>query len=695
MNATILVVDDNPTNLKLVSNVLEYEGHTILKATDAEEAQLIIARTPPDLILMDIALPGMDGLTLTRKLKADEKTRHIRIIALTAFAMKGDDKKAFDAGCDGYVTKPIDTRRLPQLVADQLRPAPAISPKHILLVEDNRINRKLLRAILEAEGHVVIEAVDGLEALTLGDPGQVEAIISDILMPNMDGYRLCYEVRRRERWRNMPFIFYTSTYTSDEDERLALDLGADAYLRKPASAAVISETLRKVLEKQNHPRPTRPFNETDVLKEYSERLVSKLEERNNQLLKQTAELEFEIAQRKKADDAKTRVEALLGRAQKMEALGTLAGGIAHDFNNIISAITGNAELALQDLPSDHPSRNSLNEITKATARARSVVNQILTFSRQQTSKRETVKLPPVIEEALQLLRVTLPPMIEIRTHFDPNAPAVAVDTSQVHQIIVNLCTNSKHAMNDQGTLDVGVSRVNVDSDLVRTTVDLHVGPYVRVDVTDSGCGMDKAMLDRIFDPFYTTKPIGEGTGLGLSVVHGIMIAHGGAVTVHSEPGKGTMFRLYFPVAADVPATSTASPTTSMPALRRGNGERILLVDDDKSLVYLITRMLERLGYHISGFSDARQALQAFLAAPTNFDLVIADWFMPGIPGLELARQMLQARPGMPIVIASGVNRADVADQAKVIGVHDVIPRPSTADEWSEALHRLLSGIKHL
>lgn len=699
MSATILVVDDNPTNLKLVSNVLELEGYQILRAADAEEAQTLIATTPPQLILMDIALPGMDGLTLTRKLKADEKTRHIRVIALTAFAMRGDDKKAFEAGCDGYITKPIDTRRLPTIIADQLRPSTPVSAKRILLVDDNQINRKLLRAILEAEGHVVIEAVDGLEAMTLGDPGQIEAIISDILMPNMDGYRFCYEIRRRERWRNIPFIFYTSTYTSDDDERLALEIGADAYLRKPSSANVISETLSRVLKQERPTQSTRPFNESDVLKEYSERLVAKLEERNTELMKKTAELEFEVARRKKADENRDKVEALLRRAQRMEALGTLASGVAHDFSSIINAVAGNAELALQDMATEHPSRRSIAEIIQATTRARDLVSRILSFSREQNTRRESIALAPVVDEAIQLLRVTFPPSLQIKARHAADLPPVMADASQIHQMVINLANNAKHAMNDQGSLDISTAMVTIAAGNESTSTGVAPGRYVQLAVADTGCGMDRATIDRIFDPFFTTKPVGEGTGLGLSVVHGVMKAHDGEIAVDSEKGRGTTFRLLFRPAGEASPTSTAKRAASPPARSatpttvRGNGERILLVDDDKSLVYLMSRMLERLGYRISGFTDAREALDAFRAAPNNFDLIIADWFMPGMPGIELARQLIAIRPSAPVVIATGVSQPNILDQARRVGIRDVIPRPTTAAEWSETLGRLLSSVK--
>jgi diguanylate cyclase (GGDEF)-like protein/PAS domain S-box-containing protein len=293
MSAKILVVDDNPTNLKLVSDVLEFEGYDILKAVDAEEAQVVLAATLPDLILMDIALPGMDGLTLTRKLKAEERTRSIRIVALTAFAMKGDDQKAFDAGCDGYITKPIDTRQLPDQVAGFLARASGQSPKgrlKILIVDDILTNLKLLRAQLEAEGHIIFEAHDGVDALTVLEGQPVDVVISDILMPRMDGYRLCHEIHKQANLSHLPIILYTATYTSPGDEQLALHMGADKYLKKPAPVEILVAALHEVLTRPPSARHTPAAEEKVVLKEYSEVLIHKLEEKMQQLEQSNREL---------------------------------------------------------------------------------------------------------------------------------------------------------------------------------------------------------------------------------------------------------------------------------------------------------------------------------------------------------------------------------------------------------------------
>ncbi|MEP6670482.1 MAG: PAS domain S-box protein [Chthoniobacter sp.] len=381
-----------------------------------------------------------------------------------------------------------------------------------------------------------------------------------------------------------------------------------------------------------------------------------------------------------------KIEAQLLQAHKMEAIGQLAGGIAHDFNNILTAITGNTKLALEDLPEDHPARDFLLEIGKAGARAVDLVRRILTFSRQQPQERKLMHLQPVVEEALKLLRASLPATMEIRTTFVPDASAVLADATQIHQVIMNLGANAGHAMGEHGVLEVREAMVDVDADLARTSPELHPGRYVRLTVSDSGCGMDRATLARIFDPFFTTKAQGEGTGLGLSVVHGIMKANDGAITVYSEPGKGTAFHLYFPAAeSGVPevAVSSAPPP-------RGHGERLLYVDDEEPLVYLTTQVLGRLGYEVTGFVEAEAALEAFLAEPDRFDVIITDLSMPRLSGRDLAARILQVRPNIPIILATGYIRPNDTESARRLGIRDLILKPNTVEDLGHALHRILT-----
>jgi len=295
--------------------------------------------------------------------------------------------------------------------------------------------------------------------------------------------------------------------------------------------------------------------------------------------KRILEVNTDLTERKRS-------EALQARSQKLESLGTLSGGIAHDFNNILLAIGGNAQLAIADVPANHPAQESLGEIAKAAARATDLVRRILAFSRPEESKRNATLLQPVVEEALKLVRATIPATIEFRSRFAEGLPAVLADPTQVHQIIVNLATNSAHAIGSRsdGTIDVQLDAVDLTGDDANAPADIPAGRYVRLLVSDNGAGMERAVADRIFDPFFTTKKPGEGTGLGLSVVHGIMKNHGGGIAVYSEPGRGTAFRLYFPATSCT--ASEGKPTVH--EAQRKRSEKIMYVDDEEPLVALVS-----------------------------------------------------------------------------------------------------------
>ena len=395
----------------------------------------------------------------------------------------------------------------------------------------------------------------------------------------------------------------------------------------------------------------------------------------------------DVTQRRHAEQEQARLENQLRQSQKMQSLGTLAGGIAHDFNNILTAIGGNTQLAIADLPPGHPALVSLVEIEKASERAADLVRQILAFSRPRESNRAVVKLAAVVEEALRLLRAVLPTTITIRTDFDSRAPEVSADTTQMHQVIMNLGANAAHAMGGRGgVLELRLAPFLVDAAFARSSPDLREGSYSRLSVIDSGSGMDSATVERIFEPFFSTKTQGQGTGLGLSVVHGIIRGHDGAIAVHSEPGRGTTFHLYFP-AAEMSGSEAASPPPPAP---RGTGERILYVDDEDHLVFLARRGLERRGYAFAGYTDPGAALAAFRAQPSGFDLVVTDFAMPGMNGFELATEILRLRPGLPIVLTSGYLRPQEEEAARNLGFHEFIAKPATLDTLCHSIHAALN-----
>jgi PAS domain S-box-containing protein len=381
------------------------------------------------------------------------------------------------------------------------------------------------------------------------------------------------------------------------------------------------------------------------------------------------------------------VEAQLRQAQKMDALGTLAGGIAHDFNNILGAIGGNAELAALDTPADSPVSESVREILKAYARARDLVRRILLFSRRQESSREVMVVQPVVEEALQLLRATVPRSIEIRTRVGPDVPPVLADASQLHQVMMNLGANAAYAMRERGgTLRVELDAVTVGAGSPALSPELEPGRYLRLRVADTGCGMSPEVRERLFEPFFTSK--GQaGTGLGLSVVHGIIRDHGGSISVASEPDVGTEMQIHLP-AAD--ADDAVPREADGPGIVRGARQHILYVDDEAPLCHVMTRTLVRLGYRCTGFTDPAVALQEFRTAPHDFDAVISDLQMPGMSGLDLARAVRAARPDTPIAVASGYSPEHIATDPDVSTVA-WISKPPTLEELAASVHRLVHG----
>ena len=382
-----------------------------------------------------------------------------------------------------------------------------------------------------------------------------------------------------------------------------------------------------------------------------------------------------------------RLEKQLRQAQKMEAIGTLAGGIAHDFNNILTIIIGYAEILLDGVSGDDAMREDLEEVLKAGYRARGLVEQILTFSRQTDQERRPLQIAPIVKEALKLLRASIPKTVEIRENIVPESGMILADPTQIHQVLMNLCTNSAHAMREKGgRLEVGLIDVDLDYETAAQYPDLSPGPYLRLTVSDTGHGMDRTVRERIFDPFFTTKGPGEGTGLGLAMVYGIVKSHRGEITVYSEPGKGTTFHVFLP---KVEVESIPSPEPLVP-LYQGK-ERILFVDDEEAVVQMGRKMLERLGYEVIISTDGREALEIFRSQPEQIDLVITDQTMPNITGAELARELMGIRPDIPIILCTGFSEVISVEEAKALGIREFVMKPFATREIAEITRHVLDN----
>lgn len=381
------------------------------------------------------------------------------------------------------------------------------------------------------------------------------------------------------------------------------------------------------------------------------------------------------------------LESRLLQAQKMEAIGTLAGGIAHDFNNILAAVVGFAEMTKLGLR-DPKLIGYMEQVLHASERAKGLVGQILAFSRADVQEKKPTDIGSIVEEALKLLRATLPSTIEIGASCAQNLYPVLADRTQIHQVIINLCTNSAHAMPENGGLiEIGVDNFEVVPDMKGLQADLAPGPYVKISVSDTGEGIDPAIMGRIFDPFFTTKKKGEGTGLGLSVVYGIVSESEGAVTVQSEPGCGSIFTVYLP---GMPGEVKSDPQVAV-SLPRGV-ERVLFIDDEELLVEMGKDMLEELGYRVIALTDSVEALRSFREEPDFFDLVITDTTMPKLNGVELSREMLKIRPDIPIIICTGFSELLDEGDALSIGIRKFVMKPFSVKSLAETIRSILDQI---
>ncbi|MDA3789365.1 MAG: transporter substrate-binding domain-containing protein [Desulfobacula sp.] len=398
----------------------------------------------------------------------------------------------------------------------------------------------------------------------------------------------------------------------------------------------------------------------------------------------------DITERKKAAEIKEAMETRLRQSQKMESIGTLAGGIAHDFNNILAAIYGYSEFALEDIAQPDILRKDLEQIFKGAERAKNLVQQILTFSRKTEHEKRALQISLVVKEALKLLRASIPSTIDIRQNISSEA-IVLTDPTQIHQVVINLCTNAYHAMRDSGgTLGVALKDIEISRDSAIPELKPGEGRYLQLEISDTGTGMDEEIKSKIFDPYFTTKGIGEGTGLGLAVAHGIVESHGGCINVYSEPGQGTTFHVYFPVyegeRKEVSSNEQGTPLA-------GGNETIMLVDDDIKIIELVERILGSYGYEVYTFANGVQAYQELQQHPDKYDLIISDMTMPYMTGADLAHKALEMCPGLPIVLCSGHSELINREKALTMGIREYCAKPLNKKQILRTVRKVLDDAK--
>jgi two-component system, cell cycle sensor histidine kinase and response regulator CckA len=694
----------------------------------------------------------------------------------------------------------------------------------VLIVDDKPESLYLLRVLLAGNGYAVDEARHGAEALVKAHQEPPQVIVSDLLMPVMDGYTLLRQWKSDERLRTVPFVVYTATYTDPQDERLALDLGADAFVLKPAEPEAFMIQLRDVLAKTSRgelPRSNVPDAPTpSLLTQYSKVLVRKLEEKALQLQEANRTLQEDLQRRTRAEakaerahaallrmmeeqrqanerireqamlldiatdgimvrdmqhqilfwnqgcerlygwtaaeavgqsssallttdpamfdgacaavlrennwtgemcqhtksrqeivvlsrwslvrDAqgepksvliintditeRKRLQAQLFRAQRLESIGQLASGIAHDLNNILAPLIMVSPLLRAEIRD--PATLRLVDLMEAnTKRGAEIVKQVLMFSRGLKTGKGPVPLRPLLQEIGAMVQETFPKSIKAVVTAPENIWIVECDATQIHQILMNLCVNARDAMLDGGFLNLEVENVVVDDAFARLVPGAKPGSYVALLVADTGTGIPAELMDRIFDPFFTTKEPGKGTGLGLSTVLGIVQEHGGFLRVESQPGKGTQFRVYLPAKAESPGSDLARPG----AAPRGQGETILVVDDEESVRMTTRKILERFGYRVLVASEGSEAVVVYSQHANQINLVLTDLVMPLMDGTALIRALLKSAPQLKIIGMTGATDAAQASVVRRLQICGVLQKPYTASLLLQSLRTVLDG----
>jgi signal transduction histidine kinase/ActR/RegA family two-component response regulator len=427
--------------------------------------------------------------------------------------------------------------------------------------------------------------------------------------------------------------------------------------------------------------------EKENVKSANDALEKRVQDRTKQLLSTNMDLKKEIEIRQKFERERVDLEKRLFQFQKMETIGTLAGGIAHDFNNILTPILGYTDMAREELPEESNLRFDIEQINNAALRGKDLVQQILTFSREVSFEKKPIQLQPIVAEALNLLKASFPSSVQIKQYLDPGIGTVLADPTHIHQIVMNLCTNANHAMMiTGGILEVKLDAVRVDQKSAEKIPNLKNGDYIRLRISDTGYGMDIKTQERIFEPFFTRKEVGSGSGLGLSVVHGIINNYGGAIVVDSTPGEGTTFTIYLPKYGADPLVDNKSEKKPV----KGD-EYILFVDDEPEIIFMGKKMLENLGYRVTIKSDSISALEEFKNYPMKYSLLVTDQNMPDIPGTVLASRMKEIYPGLKVIIITGYADNLSEEILARFGISEVILKPMRLDEFSKTIRRVLDN----
>jgi PAS domain S-box-containing protein len=786
---SVLVVDDDPLNSLILADSLQSQYELVCTTKGKEALEIAFSDDQPDIILLDIMMPEMDGYEVCSRLKANAETRDIPVIFISALDQEVDETKGLDLGAMDFVTKPFSIPVVNARIKAALRLREEMEQRISLTRKLDRLNRDLearvrmktdeleqvhedLKSSERKYRSIYENAIEGIFQVTfdgrildaspslatiLGYESTQELIETvtdtaqqlylnakdrDVLKHALEkeGQIVGFETQLKKKNGEIIWVMISAKAIYDEDGNIEYIQGfnIDITERKKAEKALLeSETRHRMVMEQSpdpmvvydmkgnvlyiNPAFTRVFGWTPVeviggkidfippavLAETKE-IIEKLKSDEHHIGVETqrydkekriidVSMNYRVWNDQEGNPEGTVVtlrdiskQKILKRqliqAQKMESIGTLASGIAHDFNNILCIITGCAELAIRNLNDDPANIRYIEKVLQSGYRARDLVQQILNFSRTSEEGLIPINILPVLKEALKLLRSTLPTTIQIYEYWNAQNDRILGNSTQIHQVLMNLCTNAAHAMRGRGgTLEVFLDDVDLLEQTTVGHVNLEPGAYLKLTVSDTGHGIPAEDVARIFDPYFTNKSKNEGTGLGLFIVHGIVRDHRGAIDVTSYLNKGTTFEIFLPVSTEKQIIK--SENTNQSPMGKGN---ILFVDDEINIVESYGELLTNFGYTVTGVTSSHNALKIFSEDPSRFDLVLTDYTMPKMTGIQLAEKLLGIRPDLPVILCSGYTEEISPAMVKTKGLIKIVHKPLIVNEIAETIHQCLS-----
>jgi len=674
--ARILVVDDESSIRITLREFLIDEGYDVEIAENAELAKDALVKKEYDLVLADIIMPRITGVNLLKAIK--ETSPRIQVIMMTGEPTVETASEAVREGAFDYLTKPINKVHLLKIVANALK-VKFIDDERCRLEEENHRYQENLEQLVEertaelkkeiAEHKLAEKALKEIEerfrlTTQAGKTGvwdwnlETDKIHLDPFLKEMLGYKDNEIKNHMDEWSK--YIYTEDVEKVKSAIKIAIE-DSDQELNIEHRMVHKNGSLLWLLA----------FG--SVIRDESGKAI------------RMVGTDTDITKRKETEDENNRLEIQLRRAQKLETIGTLAGGIAHDFNNILTPILGYTDMAVAELPKSEKLKQNLSRVLEGAHRAKDLIEQILLFSKQIEKERHPLSLHLILKEALILLRSSIPTTIDIVQRIDSQCKKVLADATQIHQVIINLCTNAWHSMEEKGgTLTIELKQVTVNSAIAKLHPNLNEAEYACLTVQDTGHGMEEYTLDRLFEPFFTTKAVDKGTGLGLSVVHGIIQNHKGDIIVNSEQGLGTIFNIYLPILETESGTIDNKPNK----VKSGN-ETILVVDDDKIIGNMLKQMLEKIGYKVDLYNKSKDVIEVFKENSRKYDLLISDLTMPEFSGIELSEVVQIVKQDFPIIIMTGYGDKLVGIDQGSHGIRKVLQKPIIMNDLAAAIREVL------